>query len=86
MSFRLWLQMLNTRRRATRQVALNAGVNETSGLNFEVSDPSRGRDHPIALFRKARTRARYSSGYELMAPTCPPLGAIQSSLGSPAAA
>lgn len=40
------------------QVALNAGVNETSGLNFEVSDPSRGRDQGLrAAFEDARGKA-----------------------------
>ncbi len=40
------------------QVALNAGVNETSGLNFEVSDPSRGRDEGLrAAFTDARSKA-----------------------------
>ncbi|MDQ6800989.1 MAG: SIMPL domain-containing protein [Acidobacteriota bacterium] len=40
------------------QVALNAGVNETSGLNFEVSDPSRGRDQGLkAAFDDAHGKA-----------------------------
>ena len=40
------------------QVALNGGVNETSGLNFEVSDPSRGRDQGLkAAFDDARAKA-----------------------------
>jgi uncharacterized protein YggE len=40
------------------QVALNAGVNETSGLNFEVSDPARGRDQGLrAAFDDARSQA-----------------------------
>ena len=40
------------------QVALNAGVNETSGLNFEVSDPARGRDEGLrAAFADARAKA-----------------------------
>lgn len=40
------------------QVALNAGVNETSGLNFEVSDPARGRDEGLkAAFDDARAKA-----------------------------
>ncbi len=40
------------------QVALNAGVNETSGLVFEVSDPSRGRDQGLrAAFEDARAKA-----------------------------
>src|SRR6202140_3341185 len=29
------------------QVAINAGVNEASGLMFEVSDPARGRDQGL---------------------------------------
>jgi len=40
------------------QVALNAGVNETSNLNFEVSDPSRGRDQGLrGAFDDARAQA-----------------------------
>ena len=40
------------------QVALNGGVNETSGLNFDVSDPSRGRDQGLkAAFDDARAKA-----------------------------
>lgn len=40
------------------QVALNAGVNETSGLSFDVSDPSRGRDQGLkAAFDDARSKA-----------------------------
>jgi uncharacterized protein YggE len=40
------------------QVALNAGVNETSGLLFEVSDPTRGRDQGLrAAFEDARAKA-----------------------------
>src|SRR6266550_6247029 len=40
------------------QVALNAGVNETSGLNFEVSDLARGRDQGLkAAFDDARAKA-----------------------------
>src|SRR5260370_16554421 len=40
------------------QVALNAGVNETSGLNFEVSDPARGRDQGLrAAFDDAKAKA-----------------------------
>ncbi len=40
------------------QVALNAGVNETSGLIFEVSDPARGRDQGLrAAFEDARAKA-----------------------------
>jgi len=40
------------------QVALNAGANETSGLSFEVADPSRGRDQGLrAAFDDARAKA-----------------------------
>jgi uncharacterized protein YggE len=40
------------------QVAINAGVNESSGLNFEVSDPSRGRDQGLrAAYDDARAKA-----------------------------
>jgi uncharacterized protein len=40
------------------QVALNAGVNETSGLAFEVSDPARGRDQGLrSAFEDARAKA-----------------------------
>ena len=40
------------------QAALNAGVNETSGLSFDVSDPSRGRDRGLrAAFDDARSKA-----------------------------
>jgi uncharacterized protein YggE len=40
------------------QVALSAGVNETSNLNFEVSDPSRGREQGLrAAFEDARAQA-----------------------------
>jgi uncharacterized protein YggE len=40
------------------QVALDAGVNESSGLNFEVSDPSRGREQGLrAAFEDARAKA-----------------------------
>jgi len=40
------------------QVAIGAGVNETSGLNFEVSDPARGRDQGLrAAFDDARAKA-----------------------------
>lgn len=40
------------------QVALSAGVNETSNLNFEVSDPTRGRDDGLrAAFADARQQA-----------------------------
>lgn len=39
------------------QVALSAGVNETSNLNFEVSDPTRGRDQGMrAAFDDARAQ------------------------------
>lgn len=40
------------------QAAISAGVNETSGLNFEVSDPARGRDQGLrAAFDDARAKA-----------------------------
>lgn len=40
------------------QVALTAGVNQTSNLNFEVSDPSRGREQGLrAAFEDARAQA-----------------------------
>jgi uncharacterized protein YggE len=40
------------------QVAIGAGVNESSGLQFEVSDPSRGRDQGLhAAFDDARAKA-----------------------------
>ena len=40
------------------QVALSAGVNETSNLNFEVSDPARGREQGLrAAFDDARSQA-----------------------------
>ena len=40
------------------QVAINAGVNEASGLMFEVSDPARGRDQGLrAAFDDARSKA-----------------------------
>jgi uncharacterized protein len=40
------------------QVALNAGVNETSGLVFDVSDPARGRDQGLrAAYDDARAKA-----------------------------
>jgi uncharacterized protein len=40
------------------QVAANAGVNETSGLTFEVSDPAGGRDQGLrAAFEEARAKA-----------------------------
>ncbi len=40
------------------QVALNAGVNDTSGINFEVSDQARGRDQGLrAAFEDARAKA-----------------------------
>jgi uncharacterized protein YggE len=39
-------------------VAVNAGVNTSSGLNFEVSDPARGRDIGMrAAFDEARAKA-----------------------------
>jgi len=39
-------------------VAINAGVNEASGLQFEVSDPARGRDQGLrAAFDDARAKA-----------------------------
>lgn len=41
------------------QAALNAGVNQSSGLQFEVSDPSRGRDQAIAAaYEEARSKAQ----------------------------
>lgn len=41
------------------QVAINAGVNQSSGLNFEVSDPARGRDQGLkAAFDDARAKAQ----------------------------
>lgn len=40
------------------QAAVNAGVNTSSGLQFEVSDPSRGRDQGMkAAFDDARAKA-----------------------------
>ena len=33
------------------QAALNAGVNQSSGLQFEVSDPARGRDQAMRAAR-----------------------------------
>lgn len=40
------------------QAALNAGVNQSSGLQFEVSDPARGRDQAMrAAYEEARSKA-----------------------------
>ena len=40
------------------QVAISAGVNEASSLNFEVSEPSRGRDQGLrAAYEDARAKA-----------------------------
>jgi uncharacterized protein YggE len=40
------------------QVAIGAGVNTASGLNFEVSDPTRGRDQGMkAAFDDAKSKA-----------------------------
>jgi uncharacterized protein len=40
------------------QVAVNAGVNQSSGLQFEVSDPSKGREAGLrAAFNDARAKA-----------------------------
>jgi len=40
------------------QVAIGAGVNTASGLNFEVSDPARGRETGLkAAFNDARAKA-----------------------------
>lgn len=40
------------------QTAIGAGVNEASSLNFEVSDPSRGRDEGLrSAFADARAKA-----------------------------
>jgi uncharacterized protein YggE len=40
------------------QVAVNAGVNTSSGLQFEVSDPAKGRDQGLrAAFDEARAKA-----------------------------
>ena len=39
-------------------IAVSAGVNHSSGINFEVSDPSRGRDQGLrAAFDDARAKA-----------------------------
>lgn len=39
-------------------VAISAGVNTASGINFEVSDPARGRDQGLkAAFEDARSKA-----------------------------
>lgn len=39
-------------------VAIGAGVNTSSGINFEVSDPARGRDQGLkAAFEDARAKA-----------------------------
>jgi len=39
-------------------IAVSAGVNNSSGINFEVSDPSRGRDQGLrAAFDDARAKA-----------------------------
>ena len=41
------------------QVAVNAGVNSASGLQFEVSDPAKGRDQGLrAAFDDARSKAQ----------------------------
>jgi uncharacterized protein YggE len=40
------------------QAALNAGVNQSSGLQFEVSDPARGRDQAMrAAYDEAKSKA-----------------------------
>jgi hypothetical protein len=40
------------------QAALNAGVNQSSGLQFEVSDPAKGRDQAMrAAYDEARSKA-----------------------------
>lgn len=40
------------------QVAVNAGVNTSSGLQFEVSDPTKGRDQALrAAFDDAKSKA-----------------------------
>jgi len=40
------------------QVAISAGVNQASGIQFEVSDPARGRDQGLrAAFDDARSKA-----------------------------
>src|SRR5688572_6512077 len=39
-------------------IAIGAGVNTSSGINFEVSDPARGRDEGLgAAFNDARAKA-----------------------------
>ncbi|HEX6160906.1 MAG TPA: SIMPL domain-containing protein, partial [Thermoanaerobaculia bacterium] len=39
-------------------IAINAGVNTSSGLNFEVSDPARGREQGLrAAYEDARAKA-----------------------------
>ena len=39
-------------------IAITAGVNTSSGLNFEVSDPARGREHGLrAAFDDAKAKA-----------------------------
>lgn len=39
-------------------IAVNSGVNNSSGINFEVSDPARGRDQGLrAAFEDARSKA-----------------------------
>jgi uncharacterized protein len=39
-------------------VAINAGVNTSSGINFEIADPARGRDQGLrAAFEDARAKA-----------------------------
>lgn len=39
-------------------IAVNAGVNTSTGINFEVSDPARGRDQGLrAAFEDARAKA-----------------------------
>ena len=39
-------------------VAINAGVNTSSGINFEVADPARGRDQGLkAAFDDAKAKA-----------------------------
>jgi uncharacterized protein YggE len=41
-----------------QQAAIGAGVNQTSGLSFSVSDPARGRDEGLrAAFADARAKA-----------------------------
>ena len=40
-------------------IAVGAGVNHSSGINFEVSDPARGRDQGLrAAFNDARAKAQ----------------------------